>query len=258
MRVCSKHSHAPRDHTELALLQHKLAWLGPAAATPMYLNKITRLLETPHTLLAEPGDPGIAAARADPRGPPAAAARVPARQPAGGRAAAPAAHRGGAGRRAGCLRRHGFPWRVLDNLPVCTRTPIHVYQALRLSRVLARELTLKVQFTWGFHTFDTLCGRAVSMHGPQVLLSGRLQGCIWLAADCRHLSAYCDSAVALRLGAVGLPWQPVLRRVGAPGVTHVVLPFGPDGDPDDGQEYMRTLRRECARLPCCSLTAAQP
>ena len=29
-------------------------------------------------------------------------------------------------------------------------------------------------------------------------------------------------------------------------MTHVVLPFGPDGDPDDGQEYMRTLRRECA------------
>ena len=41
-------------------------------------------------------------------------------------------------------------------------------------------------------------------------------------------------------------------------MTHVVLPFGPDGDPDDGQEYMRTLRRECARLPCYSLTAAQP
>ncbi len=33
---------------------------------------------------------------------------------------------------------------------------------------------------------------------------------------------------------------------GAPGVTHVVFPFGPEGDPDDGREYMRTLRRACA------------
>lgn len=53
-------------------------------------------------------------------------------------------------------------------------------------------------------------------------------------------------------------WQLVLRRVGAPGVTHVVLPFGPDGDPDDGQEYMRTLRRECAPLALLSPIAAQP
>lgn len=27
----------------------------------------------------------------------------------------------------------------------------------------------------------------------------------------------------------------------AQGVTHVVLPFGPKGDPDDGQQYLRTL-----------------
>ncbi|GFH24676.1 uncharacterized protein HaLaN_22519, partial [Haematococcus lacustris] len=26
-----------------------------------------------------------------------------------------------------------------------------------------------------------------------------------------------------------------------PGVTHVVFPFGPKGDPDDGQQYMRVL-----------------
>lgn len=27
----------------------------------------------------------------------------------------------------------------------------------------------------------------------------------------------------------------------APGVTHVICPYGPKGDPDDGQEYLRTL-----------------
>jgi SWI/SNF related-matrix-associated actin-dependent regulator of chromatin subfamily C len=27
----------------------------------------------------------------------------------------------------------------------------------------------------------------------------------------------------------------------APGVTHVIYPYGPKGDPDDGQEYLRTL-----------------
>ena len=26
-----------------------------------------------------------------------------------------------------------------------------------------------------------------------------------------------------------------------PGVTHVVYPYGPEGDPDDGVQYMRTL-----------------
>lgn len=26
-----------------------------------------------------------------------------------------------------------------------------------------------------------------------------------------------------------------------PGVTHVVFPFGPKGDPDDGKQYLRTL-----------------
>ena len=41
-------------------------------------------------------------------------------------------------------------------------------------------------------------------------------------------------------------------------MTHVLMPFGPDGDPDDGQEYMRTLRRECAPLPAVPETAAQP
>ena len=28
-----------------------------------------------------------------------------------------------------------------------------------------------------------------------------------------------------------------------PGVTHVVYPYGPEGDPDDGVQYMRTLGR---------------
>ena len=29
----------------------------------------------------------------------------------------------------------------------------------------------------------------------------------------------------------------------APGVSQVVYPFGPDGDPDDGVQYMRVLDR---------------
>ena len=29
----------------------------------------------------------------------------------------------------------------------------------------------------------------------------------------------------------------------APGVTQIVYPFGPDGDPDDGVQYMRVLDR---------------
>ena len=33
----------------------------------------------------------------------------------------------------------------------------------------------------------------------------------------------------------------VAQSEGAPGVTHVVYPYGPKGDPDDGQEYLRTL-----------------
>ena len=30
-----------------------------------------------------------------------------------------------------------------------------------------------------------------------------------------------------------------------PGVTHIVYPFGPKGDPDDGQEYLRCLEKRC-------------
>lgn len=28
-------------------------------------------------------------------------------------------------------------------------------------------------------------------------------------------------------------------------MTHVVCPFGPNGDPDDGQQYLRSLERRC-------------
>lgn len=36
----------------------------------------------------------------------------------------------------------------------------------------------------------------------------------------------------------------------APGLTHVVYPFGPGGDPDDGKEYLRTqeFRQNLARV----------
>lgn len=32
---------------------------------------------------------------------------------------------------------------------------------------------------------------------------------------------------------------------GAQGVTHIVCPFGPYGDPDDGQQYLRSLEKRC-------------
>ena len=32
---------------------------------------------------------------------------------------------------------------------------------------------------------------------------------------------------------------------GAEGVTHVVHPFPPSGDPDDGKQYMRSLEARC-------------
>ena len=38
----------------------------------------------------------------------------------------------------------------------------------------------------------------------------------------------------------------VVPCAGAEGVTHVVHPFGPDGDPDDGKHYMRSLEARCA------------
>ena len=31
----------------------------------------------------------------------------------------------------------------------------------------------------------------------------------------------------------------------SPEVTHVMYPFGPKGDPDDGGHYMRSLERRC-------------
>ena len=34
-----------------------------------------------------------------------------------------------------------------------------------------------------------------------------------------------------------------LLSADSPGVTHVVYPFGPSGDPDDGQQYLRALER---------------
>jgi len=35
---------------------------------------------------------------------------------------------------------------------------------------------------------------------------------------------------------------PLLRAAAAdPNTTHIVYPFGPKGDPDDGKEYMRVL-----------------
>lgn len=36
----------------------------------------------------------------------------------------------------------------------------------------------------------------------------------------------------------------------APNLSHVVYPFGPSGDPDDGKEYLRTLefRQNLARV----------
>ena len=34
----------------------------------------------------------------------------------------------------------------------------------------------------------------------------------------------------------------------APGVSQIVYPFGPDGDPDDGVQYMRVLDRRCMLL----------
>ena len=43
-----------------------------------------------------------------------------------------------------------------------------------------------------------------------------------------------------------------LKRVAlpaeTPGVTHIVYPFGPKGDPDDGQEYLRCLEKRCSAL----------
>jgi hypothetical protein len=33
----------------------------------------------------------------------------------------------------------------------------------------------------------------------------------------------------------------VAQSEGQAGVTHVVCPFGPGGDPDDGQHYMRNM-----------------
>lgn len=39
----------------------------------------------------------------------------------------------------------------------------------------------------------------------------------------------------------------------APGVTHIVYPFGPNGDPDDGLQYMRKLTSRFAELNFMSL-----
>ena len=37
----------------------------------------------------------------------------------------------------------------------------------------------------------------------------------------------------------------------APGVTQIVYPFGPDGDPDDGVQYMRVLDRRQVSFDSC-------
>ena len=34
------------------------------------------------------------------------------------------------------------------------------------------------------------------------------------------------------------------------GVTHIVYPFGPNGDPDDGVQYMRVQDRRCSCHSC--------
>lgn len=42
------------------------------------------------------------------------------------------------------------------------------------------------------------------------------------------------------------------------GVTQIVYPFGPNGDPDDGVQYMRVQERRCALISCCTCFELEP
>lgn len=56
----------------------------------------------------------------------------------------------------------------------------------------------------------------------------------------------------------------VVHDRNAVGLTHIVYPFGPEGDPDDGQEYLRTQRilgeravvHTCVHRPAARCVAA--
>lgn len=79
--------------------------------------------------------------------------------------------------------------------------------------------------------------RIIAQLGSEIMTS-ESESSSWLT--------HCMRTVSSELACDGT--EAHLPSAETPGVTHIVYPFGPKGDPDDGQEYLRCLEKRYLAL----------